>query len=242
MVQQKNIKNNECCSAVAQTANFGNTDIIVQTMTGSCCNKPTLPEDTGSISFGCMRLDEILEQKIHQGMTIVDFGSGPGHDLFIAAKYVGPTGKAIGIDFTDAMIEEAQQHIISYGLKNVELVKSNIQNINLPDNIADIIISNCVINLAINKVDVFREAFRLLWCGGVLIDADIITENHLPIEITNNKEDWCSCIGGALTAAEYTDLIKKAGFQDIHIENIANYAEISSNNHVYSGILYATKP
>ena len=241
LMQQKNNKTKECCSSTAQSSTFTDSDVVLQTTTDSCCANSSLPDDE-LISFGCSRLDQILERTIQPGMTVIECGSGPGHDLLLAARYVGKNGKAIGVDFTDAMIKEAREKAASYGLTNVELVKSNIQNISLPDNIADIIISNCVINLALNKADVFREAFRILKPGGILIDADIITESDLPMEIKNNKESWCSCVGGALTADMYKDLNSNAGFQNIYIENISNYAEISDKAKIYSGIIYATKP
>jgi ubiquinone/menaquinone biosynthesis C-methylase UbiE len=127
----------------------------------------------------------------------------------MAARIVGKDGKAIGIDFTDAMIEEAQSVAEKEGLSQVELVKAPIDNVPLPNNIADFIISNCVINLTFNKQKVFDEAFRLLKPGGMLIDADVISDRPLSKDIQSNDELWCSCVGGALTSDEYSKKIKK---------------------------------
>ncbi|MFX0062455.1 MAG: methyltransferase domain-containing protein [Candidatus Hermodarchaeota archaeon] len=196
------------------------------------------------ISFGCILLEGFLNETLKLGDTVIDFGSGPGHDLMIAARIVGSTGRAIGVDFTDAMIAEAQSMAEKEGFTHVELVKANIEDIPLPDNIADVIISNCVINLALNKANVFKEAFRLLKPGGVLIDADVIAESPLPDEIVNDKELWCSCIGGALTASKYRQLLEAEGFTNISIE-IGSKSEVIFDKQeigILSGVIKAQKP
>ncbi|OLS27229.1 MAG: Ubiquinone/menaquinone biosynthesis C-methyltransferase UbiE [Candidatus Heimdallarchaeota archaeon LC_3] len=198
----KTSANTECCSP-------GNEIFVEDMITESISEQ---------ISFGCVRLEDILKKHIKKGMTVIDFGSGPGHDLFIAAELVGDSGRAIGIDFTDEMINEAKKSASNKGLTNVELIKSNIENINLPDNSADIIISNCVINLATNKESVFKEAYRLLKNGGVLIDADVISSKPLPKEIVNDPKLWCSCIGGALTKEDHEQILQKIGFKNIQVE------------------------
>lgn len=217
----------------------------------ACCSPSSSSEillssietDQG-ITFGCYRLDGILEQRVTKGSTIIDFGSGPGHDLFIAARVVGKEGKAIGVDFTDAMIEEATKVAKEKELTQVELVKASIDNIPLADNIADAIISNCVINLTMNKQKVFNEAFRLLKPGGQLIDADIISGGDFSEALQRNSDLWCSCIGGALTKEETIDLLQKTGFTDIDIDlGDKGYFTFEGKEYTsYSSFIYAKKP
>lgn len=193
--------------------------------TSSCCSNEQiidgilLPTEAQKqdISFGCVRLDEILKQKLKPTDVIVDFGSGPGHDLIEAAKIV-KQGKAIGVDFTPEMHEEVRNKAKQLNLNNIELILSNIEKVDLPDDIADVIISNCVINLANNKSNVLREAFRLLKKGGRLINADVITKRPLMEEIKKDVEKWCSCISGAITQEEYEEILKDEGFSEVKIE------------------------
>ncbi|MFX0207763.1 MAG: methyltransferase domain-containing protein [Candidatus Hodarchaeota archaeon] len=213
--------------------------------TCDCSSTQTISEKTNQqISFGCILLKPILEHEIKEGMTVIDFGSGPGHDLFIAAQLVGSEGFAIGVDFTEAMIVEAYEQAQRRRLYNIKLVKASIQDTGLPDEIADIIISNCVINLAINKKQVFQEAFRLLKQGGILIDADVIAQAPLPEEMKQDNELWCSCIGGALTEDEHTKMLEEVGFKEIRIEfgDKSNVIFDKKELGIYSGIIWATKP
>ena len=206
-------------------------------------NAEALPTDQ-SISFGCYRLDQILETKLASGQTVIDFGSGPGHDLFLAARKVGSNGRAIGVDFTDAMIQEATSLAKEKGLTQVELVKASIENIPLDDNTADAIISNCVINLSMDKQKVFDEAFRLLKPGGQLIDADIISGGNFTETLKKNNDLWCSCIGGALTETETIKMLQKTGFKDIEVQLGEKSSFIFENKEFesFSAIIYAKKP
>ncbi len=209
----KTAKNNSsscCCSPDV------GTEILLSSFDKDPFDKDPLNLDQ-SISFGCYRLDPILQKRIQKGNTVIDFGSGPGHDLFLAARVVGLEGKAIGVDFTDAMIEEASRIAKEKGLTQVKLVKASIEGIPLDDNLADAIISNCVINLTMNKQAVFNEAFRLLKPGGQLIDADIISGGDFSEALMKNNDLWCSCIGGALTKDETIKLLQKSGFIDINV-------------------------
>ena len=248
----KNAKNNElennaCCAPVSATDDL----LMIEELENNACCAPVsttddlviIENEPQSISFGCIRLNDILADNLKTGDTVIDFGSGPGHDLFLAATHIGTSGRAIGVDFTDEMHEELQQKAKEKGFTNIELVKSNIDNINLPDNIADVIISNCVINLAHNKAKVFKEAYRLLKPGGLLIDADIIVDRDLPKSITSNSELWCNCIGGALTQKGYKQHLLNAGFSDIRIEfDPQNLVTFDNKEYsIFSGIIWAKK-
>jgi ubiquinone/menaquinone biosynthesis C-methylase UbiE len=181
---------------------------------------------------------------LEQGMTVIDLGSGAGHDLMIAAELIGPTGKAIGVDFTDDMITEARENAKINNLSNVTLVKANIRDIPLPDNSADAIISNCVINLALDKTQVFNEVFRLLKPGGIMIDADVIATQPLNRKIKENSDLWCSCIGGALTKAEHEEILNDIGFTDIKVK-FGEHEEVqfaAPELSIRSGIIFAKKP
>ena len=213
----------------------------------SCCNQsiPRLSmkpfEDIPS--FGCI-LNLPEKAGLTRGDIVVDFGSGPGYDLINAAKIVGSKGRVIGIDMTLAMIENAKEEIRKSNLENVEVKMGEIEKVPLDDCIADVVISNCVINLAANKSAVFKEAFRILKPGGKLVDADIIAGEDLPESLQNDNESWCNCIGGALTQEGYTKAIKDAGFIDIDIviDHSIPFKWQGKEIQMYSGIITAKKP
>lgn len=157
---------------------------------------------------------------IKKGNVVVDLGSGAGIDCFLAAKKVGSEGKVVGIDFTEEMITKARNNAVKGGFSNVEFKLGDIENLPLEDNSADIIISNCVINLAPDKQRVFSEARRVLKPGGKMYVSDIVLLKELSAEQKNDKELIAGCVGGALLRDEYIELIKKEGFQvNIFSEN-----------------------
>ena len=228
--QKKNNSQSSCCSP--------------QTEAQSCCPPSATSEISEPVSFGCIYLKPILEDYLEQGMTVIDLGSGAGHDLMIAAELVGPNGKAIGVDFTDDMIEEATDNAQKNNYTNMTLVKANIKEIPLPDNSADVIISNCVINLALDKTQVFNEVFRLLKPGGIMIDADVIATKPLSREIRENPDLWCGCVGGALTEAEHKQILNNIGFTDISVK-LGEKHDVQFDAPelaVESGIIFARKP
>lgn len=151
------------------------------------------------------------------GEVVVDLGSGGGLDVFLAANKVGPTGKAIGIDMTPEMIERARSNAAKQGFTHVEFYQSTIDRIPLPDNSVDCVISNCVINLAPVKQDVFREIYRVLKPGGRLAVSDIALKQALPAEIGNDLLAYVGCIAGAISFDEYRQGLKEAGFQAVEI-------------------------
>ncbi len=178
-------------------------------------------EDLGSISdeanmgLGCGNPVALVSLK--EGETVVDLGCGGGIDVFLAAKRVGNKGKVIGIDMTEDMLNKAKANAKKIGFKNVEFKLGEIENIPLESNIADCIISNCVINLSEDKQKVFNEAFRILKPGGRLMVSDMVLFADLPEQVLKSSELYAGCIAGALRKEDYLAKIGKAGFKDISV-------------------------
>lgn len=175
-----------------------------------------LPTELTNFSLGCG--DPVALSKLQPGQTVLDLGSGGGMDCFLAAARVGPQGKVIGVDMTDEMLTKARANQTKLGLENVEFRKGEIENLPVDNGSVDVIISNCVINLSTNKLKVFQEAFRVLRFGGKLAVSDIVTSGQLPEHIIKDLSAWASCISGALSIDEFTQLLAEAGFEDIHIQ------------------------
>lgn len=184
------------------------------------------------ISFGCLLLEGFITDFVKLGMTVIDFGSGPGHDLFLAARAVGLEGRAIGVDMTEKMNAEVEEKARERGFENVETVTANIEDIPLPDEIADVIISNCVICIASNKVNVFKEGFRLLKPGGVLLDADLIA----------NEPSTTGACTGAFTLEEHEQNLTNIGFENVLVERGSKHLVTHEQEGVYSGLISARKP
>jgi len=186
-----------------------------------------IPEEA-IMGLGCGNPTAIADLKV--GEVVLDLGSGTGVDVFLAANKVGPTGKAIGVDMTEEMVDKAEEIARNYGYHNVEFRLGEIEKLPVKDESVDAIISNCVINLSLDKSKVFQEAYRALKPGGRLTVSDIVSERALPDEIKTDSNAWACCIGGALEQQEYLEKMKKAGFEDIeivssrefHIENKTN--------------------
>ena len=150
---------------------------------------------------------------IHEGEVVVDIGSGGGIDVFLAANKVKDFGKVIGIDMTDEMLEKARDNAKRSRFTNVEFKKGDIETgIPIENNAADVVISNCVINLTIDKVAAFKEIYRILRSNGRIVISDLVTSKEVGLE-SANSEEWCSCIDGALTKENYIDSIRKGGIQ-----------------------------
>ena len=176
----------------------------------------TVPELALKASLGCGNPTALAE--LQAGETVLDLGSGGGIDVLLSARRVGPTGKAYGLDMTDEMLKLARDNQRAAGVTNVEFLKGEIENIPLPDDSVDVIISNCVINLSGDKDRVLREAFRVLRPGGRFAVSDIVVKGEIPAEIRNSVEMWIGCVAGALRDAEYVEKLRSAGFQDVEIE------------------------
>jgi ubiquinone/menaquinone biosynthesis C-methylase UbiE len=175
-----------------------------------------VPESALQASLGCGNPTALAELKA--GETVLDLGSGGGIDVLLSAKRVGPTGKAYGLDMTDEMLALAEENRRKSGLANVEFLKGEIENLPLPDNSVDVIISNCVINLSGDKDRVLKEAFRVLRPGGRFAVSDVVVRGEVPAGISKSMELWVGCVAGALSDRDYTDKLASAGFQNIGIE------------------------
>ncbi len=176
----------------------------------------TLPEKAVLASLGCGNPTALAE--LHTGETVLDLGSGGGIDVLLSARRVGPTGYAYGLDMTDEMLELARENQQASGVENVEFLKGEIENIPLPDDSVDVIISNCVINLSADKPRVLAEAFRVLRPGGRFAVSDVVVRGQVPPELRRNVELWIGCVAGALEENEYRSLLEAAGFEDVEME------------------------
>jgi arsenite methyltransferase len=175
-----------------------------------------LPEMAVQASLGCGNPTALAELK--PGETVLDLGSGGGIDVLLSARRVSPGGKAYGLDMTDEMLSLARENQKKARVDNVEFLKGEIENIPLPDNSVDVIISNCVINLSADKDSVLREAFRVLKPGGRFAVSDVVTKGEIPPDIRKNVLMWVGCIAGALEEIEYQEKLEVAGFENIEIE------------------------
>lgn len=181
-----------------------------------------VPEKALQASLGCGNPTALAELK--QGETVLDLGSGGGIDVLLSAKRVGPTGKAFGLDMTDEMLALAEDNKRKSGLANVHFLKGEIENIPLPDNSVDVIISNCVINLSGDKDRVLQEAFRVLKPGGRFAVSDVVVRGDVPQEIKRSVELWVGCVAGALSDREYVAKLVAAGFERPEIEVTRTYS------------------
>ena len=181
----------------------------------------TLPEGAVLASLGCGNPTALIELK--EGETVLDLGSGGGIDVLLSAKRVWPRGKAYGLDMTDEMLALARENQRQAGAVNVEFLKGEIENIPLPDNSVDVVISNCVINLSADKSLVLREAFRVLRPGGRFAVSDVVVNGTVPEEIRQSMLLWVGCISGALEREDYRAKLISAGFADASFETTRSY-------------------
>jgi arsenite methyltransferase len=202
-----------CCGA--SRALEGRCDPITSNLYDSA-QADELPEAALKASLGCG--NPTLLAALNPGETVLDLGSGGGIDVLLSARRVGPTGKAYGLDMTDEMLALANENKRAAGVDNVEFLKGEIENIPLPDNSVDVIISNCVINLSSNKDRVIAEAFRVLKPGGRFAVSDVVTKGEMLPEIRKSVLLWVGCVAGALEENEYRSKLAAAGFENIDVE------------------------
>lgn len=182
-----------------------------------------VPKEAADVSLGCGNPTALAE--LAAGETVLDLGSGGGIDVILSARRVGPTGKAYGLDMTDEMLEIARENQKKAGVDNAEFLKGEIENIPLPDGSADVIVSNCVINLSTDKRQAIAEAFRVLRPGGRLAVSDIVTRGELPESVRRDAELWAGCLAGSLEEGEYRSLLEEAGFENVEVEPTRVYSD-----------------
>jgi arsenite methyltransferase len=194
-----------------------------------------LPAEAVEASLGCG--NPLVVADLHEGETVLDLGSGGGIDVLLSARRVGAHGKAYGLDMTDEMLELARANAAKANARNVEFLKGTIEDIPLPPNTVDVVISNCVINLSTDKPAVFAETFRVLRPGGRVGVTDVVAEDHLTPADRAERGSHVGCIAGALSITEYRDGLADAGFTDIDISATHQVAD-----GMHSAIVRATKP
>ena len=255
---------------------YGNAaQVALQGSSASCCGGSTvspivignyrpdetkgLPEAAVLASLGCGNPTALIE--LQAGETVLDLGSGGGIDVLLSARRVGPEGFAYGLDMTDEMLELAEKNRTEAGAENVSFLKGHMEEIPLPDNSVDVVISNCVINLSADKDAVLREAYRVLKPGGRFAVSDIVLDGEPPAEFRSNMDDWSACVAGALEKSDYLRRLQAAGFSESSIEVTRAYSadEIGASSsccegsmccgsgevagvNVESGFIRATKP
>ena len=196
----------ECC---------GTTDPITSDLY-EAAQVSGLPAEAVLASLGCGNPTALAE--LEEGQVVLDLGSGGGIDVLLSARRVGPTGKAYGLDMTDEMLALARSNQQRAGVTNVEFLRGDIEHIPLPDASVDVIISNCVINLAADKRKVFAEAFRVLKPGGRFAVSDVVVRGEVPAEVRRSMELWVGCVAGALEERDFIAWLREAGFAEVTIE------------------------
>jgi arsenite methyltransferase len=204
--------NTACCGGGAE---LSGCDPITRDLYDAS-EKSGLPAGAVAASLGCGNPTALAQLK--EGEVVLDLGSGGGIDVLLSAKRVGPRGKAYGLDMTDEMLALARENQRKAGVQNVEFLKGTIEEIPLPENSVDVIISNCVINLSGDKDRVLHEAFRVLKPGGRLAVSDVVVRGDVPANIRKSMELWVGCIAGALQETEYRQKLGDAGFDSIEVE------------------------
>lgn len=201
-----------CCGG---SSSCGTPDPITSDLYGAA-DTAVLPETAVLASLGCGNPTALTE--LQEGEVVLDLGSGGGIDVLLSARRVGPTGKAYGLDMTDEMLALARSNALEAGATNVEFLKGDIEQIPLPDASVDVIISNCVINLAADKSKVLAEAFRVLKPGGRFAVSDVVVRGYVPPEVRDSLQLWVGCVAGALTEADFLAKLTEAGFEGPSIE------------------------
>jgi SAM-dependent methyltransferase len=197
-----------CCDPI--TANlYGNDEAAA------------VPDTALRASLGCGNPTALA--KLAPGETVLDLGSGGGIDVLLSARRVGPAGRVYGLDMTDEMLALAESNRRKAGANNVEFLKGHIEQVPLPDDTVDVVISNCVINLSADKDRVLREAFRVLKPGGRLAVSDVVVRGEIPDEVRRSMELWVGCVAGALAEHDYRRKLEAAGFTDIDVETTRVY-------------------
>ena len=209
-----------CCGAATQDSNSAcGPATCADPITSNLYNANEageVPPEALLASLGCGNPTALA--RLSPGETVLDLGSGGGIDVLLSARRVGPSGKAYGLDMTDEMLSLARENQRKAGICNAEFLKGEIENIPLPENSVDVVISNCVINLSADKDRVLREAFRVLKPGGRFAVSDVVVRGDVPAAVRRSVELWVGCVAGALEESEYRAKLVGAGFEAIEVE------------------------
>ena len=228
-----------CCGSEPAGGCCGASEVAIEENFGaslySADEHAELPAAAVAASLGCG--NPLAVADLDPGETVLDLGSGGGIDVLLSARRVGPTGFAYGVDMTDEMLDLARSNAATAGATNVEFVKGTIENVPLPDASIDVIISNCVINLSVDKPAVFAEMFRLLAPGGRIGISDVVAEDHLTAADRAARGSYVGCIAGALSRREYLGVLTAAGFTDASVTFTQQAAD-----GMHAAIIRATKP
>jgi arsenite methyltransferase len=221
--------NSDCCCVPCECSDQKTSPIQAATVIGYDTKELQSIPKPSILGVGCGA--PVNYAQIREGETVVDLGSGAGIDVFLSANRVKESGKVIGIDMTDEMLEKAKKVAKDNGYTNVEFRKGDIERrIPIDDNAADLVISNCVINLTTDKVSTFREIYRILKQGqGRMVISDLVTDKEVQSD-SIDSEKWCSCIDGALTKENYLNSIRKAGFTNVEVLDDKCYIELDQVN------------
>ncbi|MDD4238451.1 MAG: arsenite methyltransferase [Desulfotomaculaceae bacterium] len=253
-------KTGGCCSSGGSSCCCGTPGAATDMITGGLYRPEEvegLPAEALAATFGCGNPTALAQ--LHAGEIVLDLGSGAGLDVLLSARRVGPSGKAYGLDMTDEMLAEARNNQAKAGLENVEFLKGHLEEIPLPDNSVDVIISNCVINLSADKDVVLHEAFRVLKPGGRFAVSDIVLTRPLPAKLREDLLVWAGCVGGALLDEEYRAKLVAAGFTGVEVEvtrvydlndmlvvqlfpSLSEDERMEANGSVVSAFIRASKP
>ena len=217
-----------CCGAAAEASEGFGSDLY------SAADRAELPAAAVEASLGCG--NPLMVADLKPGETVLDLGSGGGIDVLLSARRVGPTGKVYGLDMTDEMLELARRNAAEAGATNVEFLRGYIEDIPLPDNSVDVVISNCVINLSLGKPAVFASMHRVLRPGGRVGVSDVVADDHLSPAERAERGSWVGCVAGALSFTEYKQGLAEAGFVDVDITPTHEVAD-----GMYSAIIRARK-
>lgn len=210
-----------CCSERVCSCNCSSGSDVAEAVGYTKEELEKIPQDS-IMGLGCG--NPVAFASLKKGETVLDLGSGGGIDVFLAAIKVGDHGKAIGVDMTEEMVEKARALAVKNGYRNVEFRLGEIENLPIEDSSVDVIISNCVINLAPDKGKVFREAYRALKANGRIMVSDIVIEGQLPEAVRKSLDAWSGCVAGALEKGEYLKTIKNAGFENVRVISEKTYS------------------
>ena len=213
-----------CCGSISNCTIEVGIDILEQAKRIGYSEEDlkSIP-DPAVLGLGCGNPTALTSLK--EDEIVLDLGAGAGIDVFLAANKVGDNGRVIGVDMTSEMVAKGQENAEKFGYSNVEFKLGEIENLPIEDNSIDVIISNCVVNLAPDKSKVYREAYRVLKPGGRILISDIVTEGELPEDIRKNFKVWSECIAGAVEKQEYLEIIRNAGFENVEILSETRYFE-----------------